>query len=134
MVGPSGYCTWPSNAFESRLGARLGAGYLTADLLGPHVMERMDMTKISYPDETFDVIYCSHVLEHVEDDMQAMREFHRVLKRSGLGCAPHADHARQDARRSDPGAARGISVPNARNAYAFRVRLVGAGPRGCQCR
>lgn len=73
----------PEQAFEGRLRDRLGAGYLTADLLDPHVMERMDITDIQYPDESFDVIYCSHVLEHVEDDQRAMREFRRVLKKSG---------------------------------------------------
>jgi SAM-dependent methyltransferase len=73
----------PEQCFEGRLKDRLGAGYLTADLLDPHVMERMDITSIPYPDESFDVIYCSHVLEHVPDDLRAMSEFHRVLKRSG---------------------------------------------------
>jgi Methyltransferase domain len=73
----------PEQCFEPRLKKRLGAGYLTADLRDPHVMERMDITSIRYPDETFDVIYCSHVLEHVHDDLQAMREFHRVLKQNG---------------------------------------------------
>jgi hypothetical protein len=66
----------PEQCFERRLRARLGAGYLTADLLDPHTMERMDITDIQYPDESFDVIYCSHVLEHVPDDRRAMREFH----------------------------------------------------------
>ncbi len=73
----------PEQCFERRLKERLGAGYLTADLLDPHVMERLDITRIQYPDESFDIIYCSHVLEHVTDDLQAMREFRRVLKRSG---------------------------------------------------
>jgi predicted SAM-dependent methyltransferase len=73
----------PEQCFNSRLQDRLGAGYLTADLLDPHVMERMDITSIHYPDEAFDVIYCSHVLEHVPDDLGAMREFHRVLKKGG---------------------------------------------------
>ncbi len=73
----------PEQCFEGKLKARLGDGYLTADLLDPHVMERMDITRIGYSDETFDVIYCSHVLEHVPDDRQALREFRRVLKRTG---------------------------------------------------
>jgi ubiquinone/menaquinone biosynthesis C-methylase UbiE len=43
----------------------------------------MDITDIQYPSQSFDVIYCSHVLEHIQDDRQAMRELHRVLKEDG---------------------------------------------------
>ena len=59
---------------------RLGSGYLSADLYDPRAMVKMDITDIHYPDESFDAIYCSHVLEHVENDHKAMREFARVLK------------------------------------------------------
>ena len=69
--------------FESRLRNRLGQDYITADLLNPRAMVRMDITDIQYPDGYFDVIYCSHVLEHVQDDKRAMREFCRVLKQGG---------------------------------------------------
>ena len=57
--------------------------YLSADLSNPHAMVRMDITNIQYRDNTFDVIYCSHVLEHVPDDRKALREFCRVLKIGG---------------------------------------------------
>ena len=60
-----------------------GDGYLTADLRGTGVMESMDITDIARPDGSFDVIYCSHVFEHVVDDRQAMRELCRVLAPSG---------------------------------------------------
>lgn len=73
----------PEKCFEARLRDRLGDGYLTADLLDPRAMVRMDIIDIRYPDESFDVIYCSHVLEHVPDDRRAMREFCRVLKKGG---------------------------------------------------
>jgi len=46
-------------------------------------MVKMDITKIEYSDNVFDVIYCSHVLEHVDDDRKAMRELYRVLKPGG---------------------------------------------------
>lgn len=46
-------------------------------------MLKMDIMNIQFPDDFFDVIYCSHVLEHVHNDMQAMRELHRVLKKDG---------------------------------------------------
>lgn len=43
----------------------------------------MDITDIQYSDQSFDVIYCSHVLEHIHDDMKAMAEFFRVLRNGG---------------------------------------------------
>lgn len=73
----------PETVFEDLLAPKLKDGYLTADLYDPNVMVKMDITDIQCDDETFDVIYCSHVLEHVPDDRKAMREFFRVLKSTG---------------------------------------------------
>lgn len=73
----------PEAIFEELLRNQLGGNYLTADLFNPKAMVKMDITDIQYPDESFDAIYCSHVLEHVPDDKKAMREFHRVLKPNG---------------------------------------------------
>lgn len=73
----------PESCLASRFAQRLGKSYLTADLFAPDAMVRMDISDIAYPDEYFDVIYCSHVLEHVPDDSKAMREFHRTLKPTG---------------------------------------------------
>ncbi len=73
----------PELCFEPILRQHLGADYITADLLNPRAMVRMDITNIKYPDQYFDVIICSHVLEHVRDDQKAMREFYRTLKSSG---------------------------------------------------
>lgn len=70
-------------AFEPRLRKRLGSGYVTADLFDPRADVRMDIMDIQYADDSFDVIYCSHVLEHVPDDRKAMQEFYRVLKPGG---------------------------------------------------
>jgi SAM-dependent methyltransferase len=73
----------PEPCLESKLRNNLGENYLTADLLNLQAMVKMDITNIQYPAEYFDVIYCSHVLEHVPDDRKAMREFYRVLKQNG---------------------------------------------------
>jgi SAM-dependent methyltransferase len=57
--------------------------YLSADLSSATAMVKMDITDIQYADESFHAIYCSHVLEHVPDDIGAMRELYRVLKPGG---------------------------------------------------
>lgn len=59
--------------------------YLTADISGNKVMEKMDITEIKHPAETFDIIICNHVLEHVVDDSKAMNELYRILKSGGWG-------------------------------------------------
>jgi SAM-dependent methyltransferase len=59
--------------------------YLSADIANPWAMERMDITDIAHPDDHFDVIYCSHVLEHIEDDRRALRELYRVCRPGGWG-------------------------------------------------
>jgi SAM-dependent methyltransferase len=73
----------PESCLEPILRRQLGDNYITADLSDSRAMVRMDVANISYPDQSFDVIYCSHVLEHVRDDRKAMREFYRTLKSDG---------------------------------------------------
>jgi hypothetical protein len=50
----------------------------TADLYTPADL-RLDITEMDLPDSSFELILCSHVLEHVPDDRAAMRELRRVL-------------------------------------------------------
>lgn len=45
---------------------------------------RLDITQIPFENDTFDVIICNHVLEHIPDDRQAMSEIYRILKPEGF--------------------------------------------------
>lgn len=42
-----------------------------------------DLTNTPFPDASFDLIVCSHVLEHVPDDRKAMADLLRILKPGG---------------------------------------------------
>lgn len=73
----------PEMAFEPRLKEIAYLDYLTADLYNPKVMLKMDITDIPFPNNSFDAIFCSHVMEHVPDDKKALSEFVRVLSSGG---------------------------------------------------
>jgi predicted SAM-dependent methyltransferase len=57
--------------------------YLSIDLDGERAMMAMDITAMTFEDESFDAIVCNHVLEHIPDDKKAMKELYRVLKPRG---------------------------------------------------
>lgn len=48
-------------------------------------VNKVDITKIPFEDNLFDIILCNHVLEHVPDDKTAMKELFRVMKVGGFG-------------------------------------------------
>ncbi|MEX2235156.1 MAG: class I SAM-dependent methyltransferase [Cyclobacteriaceae bacterium] len=58
--------------------------YITADIESPLAKVRMDIHKMPFKDNTFEAILCNHVLEHVADDIVAMKEISRVLKPGGF--------------------------------------------------
>jgi len=60
--------------------------YRSADLFMEDVDDKVDITDMNiYSDNSFDIILCSHVLEHIEDDRKAMSELYRILKPGGFG-------------------------------------------------
>jgi SAM-dependent methyltransferase len=57
--------------------------YTSGDLAPNRGQIRIDLTAIDLPNESFDVIICNHVLEHIPQDRQAMSEILRVLRPGG---------------------------------------------------
>lgn len=62
--------------------------YETADLVEEDVDHRIDIQRIPFPDSVFDIVYASHVLEHVSNDLQALREISRILRPGGIAILP----------------------------------------------
>lgn len=58
--------------------------YITADIESPLAKVKMDIHKMPFDPGSFDVVLCNHVLEHVTDDIQAIKEIARVLKPGGF--------------------------------------------------
>lgn len=59
--------------------------YITGDIESPLAKVKMDVHQIPFEANTFDVVFCNHVMEHVEDDILACQEINRVLKNTGWG-------------------------------------------------
>jgi SAM-dependent methyltransferase len=68
------------NPFEKLHGDK----YITADIESPLAKVKMDIHNIPFNNDSFEVVLCNHVLEHVTDDIKAMSEIQRVLKTGGF--------------------------------------------------
>lgn len=75
----------PEQCFHQRFKQQQNLNYLTGDLVSPIADIHFDLHQIPLEDNRFDVIFCNHVLEHVEDAHQCMRELYRVMKPGGWG-------------------------------------------------
>ena len=75
----------PEQAFYKRFKNQKNLTYITTDLYSPLADVKADLCALPFEDDSFDVIFCNHVLEHISDDAQAMRELYRVMKKGGWG-------------------------------------------------
>ncbi len=75
----------PEQAFYKRFRKLGNLDYTTTDLLSPLADVKADICNLPFEDNTFDVLLCNHVLEHIPDDTKAMQELYRVLKPGGWG-------------------------------------------------
>ncbi|MDZ4063256.1 MAG: class I SAM-dependent methyltransferase [Coriobacteriia bacterium] len=71
-----------------RLFGELFGGYETADIAGNNIDHQADLRNLPFGDESYDVVYASHVLEHIDDDHRALEEIRRVLRPSGFAVLP----------------------------------------------
>lgn len=74
----------PEACFIPRFEKHHGNQYITADIESPLAKVKMDIHDIPFAENSFDVVLCNHVLEHVKDDIRAMSEIRRVLKPGGF--------------------------------------------------
>lgn len=75
----------PEQCFYGRFRKLKNLDYLCGDLYSPLADVKFDLHDIPFEDNRFDVIFCNHVLEHVEDAHRCMTELQRVLKPGGFG-------------------------------------------------
>lgn len=75
----------PEQCFLKRFRKLKNLAYTTTDLLSPIADVKADICNLPFQDNTYDVIFCNHVLEHIPDDTKAMQELYRVMKVGGMG-------------------------------------------------
>ncbi|KIV94014.1 hypothetical protein PV10_05178 [Exophiala mesophila] len=54
--------------------------------------EKIDGNQLSFPDDSFDVVTCHQVLQHVKDPVGILKEMRRVVKPGGIVAAREADY------------------------------------------
>ena len=75
----------PEQAFYKLFRNQKNLDYTTTDLFSPLADVKADICNLPFKDNTYDIILCNHVLEHIPDDTKAMQELYRVLKPGGMG-------------------------------------------------
>ncbi|MGI9570624.1 MAG: class I SAM-dependent methyltransferase [Desulfobulbia bacterium] len=75
----------PELCFIKRFESIHGDNYITADIESPLAKVKLDVHDIPFDEGEFDIIFCNHVMEHVDNDLKAMSEIHRVMKPGGWG-------------------------------------------------
>ncbi len=125
----------PELCFMKKFEELHGNNYITADIESPLAKVRMDIHQIIFEANFFDVVFCNHVMEHVDDDIKAMSEIYRVLKPGGWAIMQSPVYPELETTLEDPS----ITDPKEREAiygqddhqrkygkdYADRIRSVG---------
>ncbi len=73
----------PEQVFYKKFKSFSHWDYTTTDLHSPLADVKADICALPFEDNTYDLILCNHVLEHIPNDLKAMEELYRVLKPGG---------------------------------------------------
>lgn len=114
----------PEQCFHKLFKNQKNLNYLTGDLESPIADMHFDLHSIPLEDNKFDVVFCNHVMEHVDDALQCMRELHRVLRPGGWGIM----QVPQDFTREETYEDKSITSPEEREKHFWQkdhVRLFG---------
>lgn len=74
----------PEPALQVWLAGLPTVTYVSVDLDSPRATVHADITDLPFDDASFDLVLCSHVLEHVPDDRAAIGELFRVVRPGGV--------------------------------------------------
>lgn len=73
----------PEQVFYKKFKSFLHWDYTTTDLYSPLADVKADICALPFKNDSYDLILCNHVLEHIPNDIKAMEELYRVLKPGG---------------------------------------------------
>jgi SAM-dependent methyltransferase len=71
----------PSRCLYRKMKKNTTINYQSTDLSGDFIADyRFDITKLELAENTFDLVICYHILEHIENDVLAIEKLFRVRK------------------------------------------------------
>tara|TARA_B100000767_G_scaffold275765_1_gene315248 strand:- start:3549 stop:4304 length:756 start_codon:yes stop_codon:yes gene_type:complete len=73
----------PEQVFYKKFKSFSHWDYTTTDLFSPLADVKADLCDLPFKSNTYDLILCNHVLEHIPNDEKAIKEIYRILKPGG---------------------------------------------------
>jgi len=114
----------PEQCFHKKFKTQANLDYLTADLVSPIADMHFDLHQIPLESDRFDVVFCNHVMEHVENPHQCLQEIFRVMKSGAWAIMQVPQDMTRETTLEDPA----IVTPEDREKYYWQkdhVRLFG---------
>lgn len=74
----------PERSIEKNFFRKKFVNYITADILAGKVDFILDLQDFKFKKKNFDLVICNHVLEHIENDLLAMKNIFSIMKSGGI--------------------------------------------------